>query len=78
MKGDKASELLYYGGESAYMTDDTGEIFDMLENYVRGRVHYCDAFDDVEVMVVTDYGVYVGFDENNMIDAQEFYDEMGC
>ena len=52
MKPEKAGTLLYYGGDNAYMTDDTSEIYDMLESYAypRVRVYYCDPLNDIQVM----------------------------
>ena len=78
MQAEKSGTLLYYGGESAYQSYDTDEIFDVLESYIRGRVYYCDSLDNIETMVVTDYHVYIGYTDNEMYEAQGFYDEMGC
>ena len=80
MKPEKAGTLLYYGGDNAYMTDDTSEIYDMLESYAypRVRVYYCDPLNDIQVMVVTDYAIYIGYDEDEMYEANEWFAEMGC
>jgi len=78
MRASKAGELLYYGGEDAYLTNEPTDIMDILEAYIRGRVYYCDALNDIEVMVVTDFKVFIGYDEDEMYEAQEFFDDMGC